>query len=94
VCVKQSPSSALLCYTADPNQCPYGIFALILFACYKKIVQKSSLCTPPNVVTLSWASMLYLKKLNEQGLAHYTHKQYPCAIIEHIANVYLKLVAD
>jgi hypothetical protein len=47
------------------------------------------LSTPPNAVTLNWAGMLD-KKIKEQGLALYTHKQYPCAIIEHITNVYLK----
>jgi hypothetical protein len=71
------------CYTADPNQCPYGSFALVLFAyCYKKKSYKKEIffiSTSPNVVTLNWASVLD-KKMKEQSLALYTRKQYPCSI--------------
>ena len=35
-----------------------------------------------------------VKKIKEQGLAHYTYKKYPCVIVEHTTNAYLKLVAD
>jgi hypothetical protein len=62
----------------------------------KKISQKKkySFCTPPNAVILKWVSVLDIKKMKGQRLARYTRKQYPCAIIEHITTVYLKLVAD
>ena len=63
VCLKPFSSLALLCYTADPNQCPYGSVSFVLFAyCYKQILtKKNSFSTSSNVVTLNWASILYYK---------------------------------
>jgi hypothetical protein len=51
---------------------------------------KSSFSLLPQMLWHTTGQACGLRKMKEQGLALYTHKQEPCAIIEHITNVYLK----